>query len=106
MVFDLVEVAICELGLRGATSGIAFSEDGRTLALGLTQETVGLFDPDGLVLRTRLESPRGGPISRLAFSPRGDLLAASSPTHRVSVWDLVALRRALEEVGLDWDAGR
>ena len=53
----------------------------------------------GAVLAT-LEPPEPAGINALSFSPDGRHLAVSQTDHRVHVWDLAAIRRALEELGL------
>jgi WD40 repeat protein/tRNA A-37 threonylcarbamoyl transferase component Bud32 len=60
----------------------AFSADERTLAVGLPDGTIALFDlPSGL--KTRDPLPKGAPAEVLAFSPDGQTLAAGSTEETV-----------------------
>ncbi len=77
-----------QLPLRGGGSSVwavAYSPDGRTLALAEMNQPVHLFDlPEG-THRTALGE--AGQVYRLCFSPDGQLLAASAG-HGISVWHL------------------
>ena len=53
----------------------------------------------GAVLAS-LEPPEPAAINALSFSPDGRHLAVSQADHRVQIWDLAAIRRALEDLGL------
>ncbi len=53
----------------------------------------------GAVLAS-LEPPEPAGINALSFSPDGRHLAVSQADHRVQIWDLAAIRRALEDLGL------
>ena len=82
---------------------IAFSRDGRLMALALTRTLVQLRDlvtGEGLA---ELDGPHPQMISSLCFSPSGAKLAALGEAHTLQVWDLRALRRDLSELGLDWE---
>jgi WD40 repeat protein len=76
-------------------SGLAVSPDGRTIAVGTSNDDVSLFDavtgqPTGLPL-TGLTQP----IAWLTFKPDGTALAASDNAGTVAVWDLAT--RALRD---------
>jgi len=62
---------------------MAFSPDGTRLAAGIGDRGVFVWDlPSGRLLATSRDA-----YEKLAFSPRGDLLAMASP-HGLHVWDL------------------
>jgi WD40 repeat protein len=79
--------------------GMAFTRDGRTLALSHSRSLVRLIDPaTGAELATL---PAAGPP--LCFSPDGRLLATVGENHAIDVWDLRLIRRQLAALGLDWE---
>ena len=47
-----------------------------------------------------LDAPEQSPTYGLAFSPDGRFLAVAQTDQRVHIWDLVLIRRRLEELGL------
>jgi WD40 repeat protein len=61
---------------------IAYSPDGRRLAVGLVNRTVQVWDVDARRLALSLRGHQGG-ISKLAFTPDGRHLASASP-----IWDV------------------
>jgi WD40 repeat protein len=68
---------------------LAFSHDGRTLAVGRDDKHVELLDAaTGKSLR--VFDPIDGAVTALAFSPDGARLAAGSSDGRVTLWDLRA----------------
>jgi WD40 repeat protein len=73
---------------RGDICGIAFSSDGKTLALGGNDKTVRLWEVEGGKETGRFEAS-GDRVCFLAFSPDGLRLAAGS-SMGVRVWDLKA----------------
>ncbi len=89
---------------------LAFSADGRTLALGRDDKHVALLDAQtGKELRVL--GPIDGAVTALAFSADGAWLAAGSTDGRVTLWDLPAAKvvrtwnQPLARVGtLDFDA--
>ena len=82
---------------------MAFSADGRILAMTRSQWVVSLIDPsDGRDL-ARLEHPDSQLISALAFSPSGTRLAVATEGHVIQLWDLHQLRIELASLKLDWD---
>lgn len=69
-------------------NGVDFSPDGRTLAVGSPSddENVRLYNAgNGTLVRTLRGST--GPTTRVAFSPRGDKVAAGNAHGEVSLWD-------------------
>lgn len=86
-----------------ALSGlVAFSPDGRWLALTPTLRQIRLFSPDGAEEFATLEAPSPERVTALCFSPDSQRLAAATDTGAIQVWDLPRLREALAELGLDW----
>ncbi len=82
---------------------MAFSQDGRLMALAVTRTLVQLRDPVTGENLAELDSSRPQMISALAFNPSGTQLAVLGETHSLQLWDLRSLRRELATLGLDWD---
>lgn len=83
-------------GLFGA---MAYTADGRLLAIAHSRELVKLIDAATGVELATLEAPQGQ--SPLCFSRDARLLAVST-ADAVQVWDLGLVRRRLKKMGLDW----
>ena len=84
----------------GPIESVAFSPDGRTLALGL-REHVRLWAIDGRPRAVvRLPGHRGS-VRSLAFDANGARLAGADEKS-VKVWELGPLRAELARLGLDW----
>ncbi len=83
---------------------MAFSREGKVVALSLSQRRIQLFDARTLDELVTLESPDPGVLRDLAFSPDGSLLVGIVARYGVQVWDLRALRKDLSELHLDWPA--
>jgi eukaryotic-like serine/threonine-protein kinase len=83
---------------------LAFSKDGRMLAIAPTQQHVLLFDFVNRRALTTLTAPDAHTLSRLCFNHDGTALAASTDNHVVQLWDLRTIRRQLASIGLDWDS--
>jgi WD40 repeat protein len=76
-------------GPAGYVWALAFSPNGTTLAAGVTDGTVWLWnfaDPDSPSLIATLTGPAGH-IFSVAFAPAGGQLAASSSDGTVHLWD-------------------
>jgi hypothetical protein len=70
---------------RGRVGRIAFSPDGRWLAVGSSR---GVNVYEAATLRGARRFGTGGEVLNVAFSPDGRLLAAGSEDNRVILWDL------------------
>jgi WD40 repeat protein len=91
------------LDLSGDVPGaIAFSGNGRWLALAPDRRRIVLLDPGtGRELAT-LTSPSLDNFEQMAFSSDGRYLAAATLNRAIQLWDLLSLRKELTELGLDW----
>jgi WD40 repeat protein len=82
---------------------LTFSPDGRDLAIGSQQGTIGLWsllEPTRPKLRFHLPAHRGT-ITNLVFDPLGQRLASSAGVDPlVEVWDLALIGRELDRLGL------
>jgi WD40 repeat protein len=73
------------------TTSAAFSPDGKTLASGSADGTVGLWNmATGHRIRSRLTS-QGGKVLSVAFSPHGETLASGGADGTIRLWDLPEL---------------
>ncbi len=82
---------------------LAFSPDGRLLALTPTVSTIRLMDLTSGQEITTLAAPEPLPITWLTFSPDGSRLAAAAESSVLQIWDLRKLRGGLHALGLDWE---
>jgi WD40 repeat protein len=88
----------------GASNGrVAFSREGRLLAVETGQNAVRLLDPDTGREYARLEDPNQDRASWIAFSPDGTQLVVSGELQSLHLWDLRVLREELARRNLDWD---
>lgn len=70
----------------GWSAPMAFSPDGRTLAVGSHEGSIGLWDVATGALRVTLSGHRKW-VFRLAFSPDGKMLASGSGDRTARLWD-------------------
>ena len=82
---------------------LAFSGDGRMLAIAPSQHQVLLFDLVNQRELTTLTAADAHTLSRLCFNHDGSELAASTGNHVVQLWDLRSIGRQLASMGLDWN---
>jgi tetratricopeptide (TPR) repeat protein len=91
-------------GAGGLPGPMAFSPDGRVLAIAKTRSLVQLVEFETGRELTTLE-PAGLPnVTALGFSPDGRLLTVTFQTAGIQAWDLGEIRRGLASIGLDWQA--
>ena len=109
-VFDLREVGSWNTapslpfdGPRPTLGAVAFSPDGRILAVVEDQGLVRLFDLVTWKTLGLLQPPMPGAINALAFSPDGTQLVAACMRGRLRMWDLRAVRQELVGLNLDWE---
>jgi WD40 repeat protein len=84
-------------------SQMAFSHDGRILAVLGTMTEIVLVNPRDLRELARLQSREPMLLSTLQFSPDGGFLVAGTAAGYIHVWDLRRIRARLVEMNLDWD---
>jgi tetratricopeptide (TPR) repeat protein len=82
---------------------VAFSDEGRMLAVARTMTELALYDPRDLRELARLQSREPMILVALCFSPDGSVLAAGTASGYIHVWDLRQVRARLEGMNLDWD---
>jgi serine/threonine protein kinase/WD40 repeat protein len=82
---------------------LAFSPDGRVMALATSDSVIQLRDAVTFNLLARLQSPHPDRQDVVGFDRDGGLLATFPPVDGARVWDLRRLREGLREIGLDWD---
>src|SRR5262249_23171665 len=81
---------------------LAFSPDGKILALAITDSVIRLVNPaTGDELAT-LDTSVRRLLSAFCFSPKGNYLAAATENHAIQLWDLRRIRGRLGQLGLDW----
>ena len=84
---------------------VAFSPDGKLLALELSPAVIHLVDAATGRTVAKLEDPRSDRAQWLGFTPDGSRLVAIATFSRaIHVWDLAAIRRHLAAMHLDWDS--
>ena len=83
---------------------VAFSPDGRLMALEIVPAVIHLQDVATGRTVARLEDPHGDRARWIGFTPDGTQLVTLSTYGRaVHVWDLRLVRERLKPIGLDWD---
>jgi serine/threonine protein kinase/WD40 repeat protein len=100
----LWEVGTWKEGARVGGSTGCFSADGRLLAVDDAAGAIRLVRPDGGAEAVRLEAPEETRLLPRCFTPDGRrLVAVGADTEALHVWDLAALRRAVEGLGFGGD---
>lgn len=90
-------------GDANSRDSLAWSPDGRLLAVTFTMFQTGLIDAGTGAVITRMEHPEPSLITMLNFSPDGGQLAVGCDSGRVQLWNLRELRRELAGLKLDWN---
>ena len=85
------------------TGLVAFSPDSRLLATTHTLRQVRLVAPSTGETLATLDSPTQERITALSFSGDGSVLAASTDSSEIQVWNLRDLRQRLGAMRLDWE---
>ncbi len=81
---------------------LAFSPDGKILAIGGRRDELKLWDVANQELVTTLPG-EGEAILSVAFSPRGRMLASADENNKVKLWDIADERKIVELNGQkDW----
>src|SRR5205814_5144864 len=83
-----------------AVGSLSFSPDGRLLAAGYSDGTVGLWELASGQERARFDGHRNG-IASTAWSPDGTLLASGSSDRTVMIWDVAGRGGPVEPKELD-----
>jgi len=87
----------------GTVWAIAFSPDGRTIAVGghaKEQRIIALYDRATGTLRGELRGITGN-VHAIAFSPDGKTIAAATQGHRLLLWDTDSLQQSAGLAGSD-----
>ncbi len=87
----------------GVPGGPPFGPDGRVAAVACTLHQVRLLDFAGRRELATLATPDLPYLGGMCFSPDGGLLAVATETHSVKLWDLRAIARRLQAMGLGHD---
>ncbi|MGH7136045.1 MAG: WD40 repeat domain-containing protein, partial [Pirellulales bacterium] len=88
----------------GAATAIAFSPEASLLAMATGHGAIRLVDPATSREYARLEDPNQDNAYWLGFNVDGaQLVAISSASESIHVWDLRTIREQLALMGLDWD---
>jgi len=90
--------------LAKAGDPIAFSPDGKMMAVVTSPTGIQLLDPETRREFATLEDPHRHQPCWMAFTPDGTrLVMAAQSAPVIHVWDLRLLRSRLNELGLDWN---
>jgi WD40 repeat protein len=81
---------------------LAFSPDDDLLASGSRDGTFCVWRRQAQSFEQLLQLPAPGPVKVLRFHPDGRLGMVVRGERAVRIWDLQALRRRLEQLGLGW----
>jgi WD40 repeat protein len=94
-----------ELGGRNA-GAMAYSPDGRFVALAHGANGVQLRDARDYTELARLEPPMALSLEAIGWSPDSTRLYVHQAGHRISYWSLPELRGELARLGLNWEEPR
>jgi WD40 repeat protein len=97
---DLRVIATLE-GPTQLLGGLAFSSDGRWLAVGGSERRATIYDAHTFQKALSLP-PENSPIYDIAFQPGGLRLVTGGNEELLSVWDLAQVESALNTAGLGW----
>jgi WD40 repeat protein len=97
-------IAVPRHHLKNRPGRMAFTRDGKVLAVAWSRDLVRLVDASNGQELATLTSPDPHRITKLCFSPDDDQLAVATENHVIHLWDLRGLRSQLAELGLDWDS--
>ncbi len=81
----------------------AFSPDGRRLAVAKSPQLLAILDTATGVELAELVAPRPATIQCIRWSSDGRRVVLGTGENLVQVWELDALRRELDALGLDWE---
>jgi eukaryotic-like serine/threonine-protein kinase len=98
---DLQLIATLERPYEPGWMGLAFSSDGRWLAVGGADRQPTIYDAHTFQKVLGLP-PQSSQIFELTFQPGGPMLAVGGLEELVTVWDLDQVDEALARVGLGW----
>ena len=84
-------------------SVLAFSPDGRVMAVTRNGDQIELLDTASGTELARLETPERVPLEHISFSPDGTHLACCTISEQIELWDLRLIREELAAMKLDWD---
>jgi WD40 repeat protein/tRNA A-37 threonylcarbamoyl transferase component Bud32 len=89
---------------RGIPGAAVFSENGKVVALSVSQGAIRLVDCESNGELATLELPWSKNLMSNCFSRDGRFLVASEWERAVHVWDLQQIRQQLRAMNLDWQA--
>jgi len=88
----------------GAIGPMAFTADGKLLAMTQSRQQIKLYDAANEWKEiAALEAPSPAQYSSLVFSRDGSQLAAVSGNHVIQLWDLRSIHERLGTMKLDWE---
>jgi hypothetical protein len=92
------------LSLPGEVPGpLAFSRDGRMLALAADRRHITLLNPATATEWATLTAPAPENFENLSIGSDGSWVAAATMNWVIELWDLRTLRSELAVLGLDWN---
>jgi WD40 repeat protein len=83
---------------------VAFNNGGRVMAVDMAPGAIDIREVKSGRTLARLIDPNGDRTTWMQFSPDGtQLVMVALYADAIHVWDLRAIHRQLQEIGLDWD---